>query len=73
MFGLRGFAFFRQASRENEAIRVFQVMFRMNMWRKRRDLPVQRRQHIDLYSSIIKRRKDHGINQSQCAQLCEGI
>ncbi|CAF98389.1 unnamed protein product [Tetraodon nigroviridis] len=31
--------FLVEASREKEAIRVFQAMFRMNMWRRRKDLP----------------------------------
>lgn len=37
---LRFFSHLCQAAREKEAIRVFQVMFELNMWGKGKDFPV---------------------------------
>uniref|UniRef100_A0A674NEQ1 Synaptic vesicle glycoprotein 2 n=1 Tax=Takifugu rubripes TaxID=31033 RepID=A0A674NEQ1_TAKRU len=41
--------FLLEAAREKEAVRVFQAVFRINMWRKRKDLPVRTRQYQPLF------------------------
>lgn len=64
--------FFCQASCEKEAIRVFQVMFRVNMWRKRRDLPVQRDNILVFIHLLVKGAKAMELI-SHCAQLFEEI
>lgn len=44
-----------QAAREKEAVRVFQAVFQMNTWRKRKDLPVRTRQYQPLFICFEKK------------------